>query len=182
MSSDPIGDLFREPTQQPAPVLQPDFRPEQSSTPISGLVGNVIVVVLMVALLFLVISKYGVGPTPQPVPDDKKEQVEPQPKPPEPQPAPKVEGKTLVFVHERNPQPIEHDLMLREMPKFCSDRKLQYRALDDDLPDDPVPKLLEFAKSKGVESPFVVLTNQSDEPVRVIKWPADLAGLEELFK
>jgi hypothetical protein len=168
MSSDPIGDLFREPTQRPV---------NQEPASKSGLVGNLIVVALVVVLLFVVVKRYGVGPTPEPVPDDRQEKVEPQP-----QPAPKVDGKTLVFVHERNPQPIEHDLLLREMPAFCADRKLQFRALDDDLPDDPVPKLLDFAKSKGVESPFVVLTNQADEPVRVIKWPADLAGLEELLK
>lgn len=136
--------------------------------------GSIVVIALVCVLAFLLWNKFGdQGSRPDPVPDDKKEQVEP---------APKVAGKTLVFIHERNPQPIEHDLLLREMPKFCADRKLEWRALDDDLTDHPVPKCVEFAKSKGIDSPFVILTDADDKPAKVIKWPSGVEGLQELFK
>lgn len=95
---------------------------------------------------------------------------------------PASKGKTLVFVHERNPQPIEHDLLLRQMDSYTRERGLQYRALDDDLRDDQVAEAIAFAKSKGVESPFVLLTDANDRPAKVIKWPATIDELGELFK
>ncbi len=155
MSQGPISDLFSQPVK-----------------PRANGAGVVAVVVLLSILGYLLWLRFDEGAGPIPGPDDQ-EQVEP---------APKGEGKTLVFIHERNPQPIEHDLLLREMPSFCAERKLQFRALDDDLSDEPVPDLIAFAKSKGIDSPFVVLTNKEDKPWRVIAWPADKAGLGGLFK
>lgn len=102
--------------------------------------------------------------------DDKKD----------PDPAPRIVGKTLIFIHERNPQPIEHDLLLREMPAYTAKNGLQFRALDDDMTDEPVPTLLAFAKLKGIDPPCVILTDKNDKPARVIAWPSDVAGLEKL--
>jgi len=164
-SRTPISDLFGKPT--PAPAPQPGPRNP------SGVGGWLIVAVLAVVLGWVYFNQ-GEDPKPDPKPDDQ-EQVEPSP-------APKIQGKTLVFVHERNPQPIEHDLLLREMPKFCGDRKLQFRALDDDLTEEPMPALKAFASSKNIDPPFVILTDGNDKPSRVIKWPTDIAGLGELFK
>jgi len=161
MSSSAIGDLFASPAPK---------QPEKSN--LSGVFNLIAVVALAVVLVFLLVRRNDVQPTP--VPDDQKQEQK------DAQPA--VKGKTLIFIHEKNPQSIEHDLLLREMDKWTNDRKLQYRSLDDDLPDDPVPDCLAFAKTKGIDSPFVILTDQSDKPVRVIKWPVDLAGLEELLK
>lgn len=96
---------------------------------------------------------------------------------------PAVKGKTLVFVHERDPQPIEHDLLLRQMDEYVKQRGLDgYRALDDDMTDDQTQTTIAFAKSKGIDPPFVVLTDQNDRPARAIKWPANVDGLAELFK
>lgn len=96
----------------------------------------------------------------------------------------KLTGKTLIFIHEREGQPIEHDLLLREMPQFCVSHNLTggFRVLDDDITEFPVPQLLEHAKAKGIESPFVALTDASDKTVRVIAWPQDKSGLEKLVK
>lgn len=94
-----------------------------------------------------------------------------------------VKLKTLVFVHERDPQAIEHDLLLRQMDEWCRSRGIDgYRALDDDMQDDQVKAAKAFAESKGVSSPFVLGTDASNKPVRVIKWPASIEGLEELLK
>jgi hypothetical protein len=94
----------------------------------------------------------------------------------------KSAGKTLVFIHERNPQSIEHDLLLREMPKFCEANKLQFRAYDDDMPDDPIPGLIAYAKTQGVDPPFVVLTGTDDKPKKASKWPSDIDQLKKFIK
>jgi len=95
---------------------------------------------------------------------------------------PAFKGKTLVFVHERNPQPIEHDLLLRQMDAYTSERGVSYRALDDDMKDEQTVAAVAFAKSKGIDPPFVVLTDLDDKPARAIRWPASVDGLGELFK
>jgi hypothetical protein len=94
----------------------------------------------------------------------------------------KSAGKTLVFIHERNPQPIEHDLLLREMPGFCKTNKLQFRAFDDDMPDDPIPGLIAYAKTQGIDPPFVVLTGADDKPMKASKWPTDIDQLKKFVK
>lgn len=93
-----------------------------------------------------------------------------------------VAGKTLVFIHERNPQAIEHDLLLREVPNWTADKGLQFRAFDQDVPDSPVPQLIEWAKVRGVSPPMVVLTDRNDKPARAISWPEGVSGLGELLK
>jgi hypothetical protein len=93
-----------------------------------------------------------------------------------------VAGKTLVFLHERDPQPIEHDLLLRELPAWCSDRKLQFRAFDDDIPDEPIPSLLAWALTKGVSPPLVILTDKDNRPAKVASWPESLQALEAFVK
>jgi hypothetical protein len=94
----------------------------------------------------------------------------------------KSAGKTLVFIHERNPQPTEHDLLLREMPGFCKTNKLQFRAFDDDMPDDPIPGLIAYAKTQGIDPPFVVLTGADDKPIRASKWPSDIDQLKKFVR
>jgi hypothetical protein len=91
---------------------------------------------------------------------------------------PKIEGKTLIFIHERDPQPIEHDLLLREMPAYTAKNGLQFRALDDDMPE--AEPLLAFAKLKGIDPPCVIMTGKDDKPASVIPWPKDVSGLEAL--
>lgn len=95
---------------------------------------------------------------------------------------PATSYKTLIFLHERNPQSIEHDLLLREMPKFCEANKMEFRAFDDDTPDTPIPELLSWSKSKGVEPPLVVITDKDDRPVKAAKWPNGLDELKALLK
>lgn len=90
--------------------------------------------------------------------------------------------RTLIFLHERNPQPIEHDLLLREMPKFCEANKLEFRAFDDDITDQPIPDLLAWAKGKGVEPPLVIITGKDNQPIKSAKWPAGLDELKALLK
>jgi hypothetical protein len=91
---------------------------------------------------------------------------------------PALAAKTLIFIHERNPQPIEHDLLLRELPAFCGDSKLQFRSLDDDISDAPVPDLLAWAKTKGVSPPLVIVTDEQDRPAKVTSWPESIEKLE----
>lgn len=175
----PISDLFGVTTGQPESTPANPVSPASSVPRNAGGAGGWVAVALL-AIVLAVLLWDRIGGDGQRVPDDKKqdrqERVEPQP------PAPKIAGKTLIFVHERNPQPIEHDLLLREMPKFCGDRKLQFRALDDDDTTEPVPAIVAWAKGKGVEPPFALLTGQDDKPLRVIPWPADQSKLEDLFK
>ena len=87
----------------------------------------------------------------------------------------KTAAKTLVFVHERNPSPIEHDLMLRRV----EDAGWPYRSLDDDITDEPVPQLIAYAQTRGISPPFVVATDSADKPMRAIAWPSDFSQLEE---
>lgn len=101
----------------------------------------------------------------------------------DPRPGPVVvEGSTLVFLHERNPQPIEHDELLRELPAWCADRKMQFRAFDDDISDEPIPKLITWALTKGVSPPMVILTDRENRPVKVASWPDSLEALEDFVK
>jgi hypothetical protein len=97
---------------------------------------------------------------------------------------PSVNGHAVVFVHERNPQPIEHDMLLREMPAFCKEHNLSggFLALDDDLLDEPVPSLIQFAQTRGVSPPFVVLVDKNTTPVKAASWPADLDALKAFIK
>jgi hypothetical protein len=172
----PISDLFGVPADLPERADQPQSAASSEPRNPGGAVGWVVVILLAAILAFLAFDRFGDGRKTSP--DDGKndqEQVEPKPNP-------SVVGKTLIFVHERNPQPIEHDLLLREMPKFCADRKLQFRALDDDDTTEPVPSIVTWAKSKGVESPFAMLTDANDKPLKVIPWPADLSKLETILK
>lgn len=166
MSNDPIGELFGDVASATTPTPQP----ASASNPIA----TAAVLVLLLVLIFAAWQKFGPtpGPNPPPKPDDQ-EQVEPQPK---------IVGKTLIFIHERDPQPIEHDLLLREMPDYTAGKKLQFRAFDDDTTDEPVPKVVAFAKSKGIDPPCVVLTDANDKPARAIKWPSSKEGLGDLFK
>jgi len=164
-----IADLFdKQSSPPPAPL------PPVASEP-SRLWNTLALIALVITLAVLVWQRNRPDDTPpEPKPDDQ-EQVDPQPQP-------KIKGKTLVFIHERNPQAIEHDLLLREMPAFCAAHQMQFRVLDDDLDDEPVPTLKAFAKLKGIDPPFVVMTDQDDRPAKVMKWPTEKNGLEELFK
>ena len=171
MRSDPL-DLF--PERQPQVVIQ------QQSPP-SGGAGWLVVGLLLGIALFFGYLRFTVPDNGGDREQDKQDQREEE-KDDDKQVAPKFKGKTLIFVHERNPQPIEHDLLLRQMDDYTKQRGIQYRALDDDLADDQTKAAIAFAKSKGVDSPFVVLTDADDKPARVIKWPASIDGLAELFK
>lgn len=97
----------------------------------------------------------------------------------EPRPA----GKTLIFLHERNPQSIEHSLLLREMAEFCKTNGLEggFRALDDDDQSEPVPQIIAYAKSQGVSPPCVVLANKDDQGIRAIPW-TNLEGLKAFIQ
>lgn len=96
----------------------------------------------------------------------------------------KFSAQTIIFVHERNPQSIEHDLLLREMPSWCAANNIPggFRALDDDVSDPPVPQLIQFAQTRGVNPPFVVATDSAGKPQRVISWPGSVDGLKELWR
>lgn len=168
-----IADLFDKQTSPPEPPVTPRRHVE---TEPSRLWNTIALIALVATLAVLVWQRNRPDDArPQPQPDDQQ-QVEPQPQPP------RIKGKTLVFIHERNPQSIEHDLLLREMPAFCAAHNMQFRVLDDDLDDEPVPTLKAFAKLKGIDPPFVVMTDQDDQPARVMKWPTEKNGLEVLFK
>lgn len=94
-----------------------------------------------------------------------------------------VDGKTLIFLHERNPQSIEHDMLLREMKDFCASVGLDgFRALDDDLTDAPVPQLIQWAQTKGVSPPLVILTNEDDQPFKAASFPSTLDDLKAFVK
>lgn len=97
---------------------------------------------------------------------------------------PIVEGRGIAFVHEHNPLSIEHDLILREMPAWCERRGLPagFRSYDDDLTDEPVPMLIAFAATRGVNPPFAVLVGKDGKPASAISFPASLQELEGLFK
>lgn len=172
----PLSDLLRGTSQ---PSAQPNRSPASPDpSPSSGVGGWVLAGLLAVVLIALTWQKFTPQPGPTPPDDQKREQVEPKP----PTPQPKISGKTLIFIHERNPQSIEHDLLLREMPKYTSDNKLQFRAFDDDDTTEPIPAIIAWAKSKGIDPPFVVVTDQNDKPAKVIAWPSDIAGLGALTK
>jgi hypothetical protein len=64
------------------------------------------------------------------------------------------------------------------LPAFCGDRKLQFRSLDDDISDAPVPDLLAWAKTKGVSPPLVIVTDEQDRPAKVTSWPESIEKLE----
>lgn len=161
MSRNPFGLNASEQTAAPSPQSSPGWH-------------SLVVGVLIGAAALLAYQRFA----PDGVPDgdrDREEQVEP---------APSVSGKTLIFVHERNPQPIEHDLLLREMPSFCESNGLSggFRALDDDLTDAPVPQLIQYAQTRGVVPPFVVLTDKSDKPVKAASWPTSLDELKAFIR
>lgn len=86
----------------------------------------------------------------------------------------KSDSKTIVFIHELNPQSIDRSLLLREMHDFVAARKMQFRSFDDDLTDEPVPALIAYARTKGIDPPFMVLTDQADHPIKAARFPTTL--------
>jgi hypothetical protein len=160
MSRDPFGLNATEQAAAPAPQSSPGWH-------------SLAVGVLLGAAALLAFQRFAPDGIPYDREGDQQEQVEPA-----------TDGNTLIFVHERNPQPIEHDLLLREMPAFCEANGLSggFRALDDDLTDPPVPQLIQFAQTRGVVPPFVVLTDKSDKPVKAASWPTDLEALKGFIR
>ena len=94
-----------------------------------------------------------------------------------------TKAKGVVFIHERNPLSIEHDLVLREMPKWCEQHGLAsgFRSYDDDMTDAPVVKLKDYAASKGVSPPFVALIDLSGNPTKVVPF-VDMSSVEKVIK
>ncbi len=161
--NDPLG-LFpvSDPAQTSRYALasgaeQQPFQPQPPSQ-----FTNIIVGVLIGIALVMGWQRFGNQLSP--LPDDQRQE----------QHQSKVDAKTIVFIHERNPQSIDHSMLLRGMHDFAADRKLQFRALDDDLTDEPVPAVIAFAKSKGIDPPLMVLTDSSDKPIKAAKFPATL--------
>ena len=137
--------------------------------------GGVLVIVLLVAAFFL-------GMLVSPNGGDRKQDRQDQQEQRDEQTAGDL--MTLIFIHERNPQAIEHSLLLRDMQVFCDQNGLEggFRALDDDLTEPVVASLITYAQTKGVTSPFVVATDSRDKPVKVAPWPATLDELKDFIR
>ncbi len=165
MSRNPFGLVNKELSQGEVAMLPPSRREPGWQTLLVGM--------LIGAAVLLAYQRFAPDGIPYDREGDRDERVEPA-----------TEGKTLIFVHERNPQPIEHDLLLREMKSFCESNGLPggFRALDDDLTDAPVPQLIQYAQTRGVVAPFVVLTDKSDKPVKAASWPANLDELKAFIR
>lgn len=90
----------------------------------------------------------------------------------------------LIFIHERKDAPIYQDLVLRELtPEYQKKLGVNgFRSLDDDLENSPVPELIQYAQTKGVSPPFVILTNTDDRPIKVASFPKDKQELEDFVK
>jgi hypothetical protein len=164
--ADPLG-LFSQP--QPAP-----------KPPTTSSLSTIISIALLGLVVFLAYQRFAPDffGDKEHQKDEQKDQKRDEKKDEKQDIAPKIEGKTLIFVHERDPQPIEHDLLLREIPGYTAQKSLQFRVLDDDMPE--AQPLLAFAKLKGIDSPCVILTDRNDKPASVIPWPKDVFGLEAL--
>lgn len=90
----------------------------------------------------------------------------------------------LIFIHERKDAPIYQDLVIRELtPEYQKKLGVNgFRSLDDDLENSPVPELIQYAQTKGVSPPFVILTNTDSRPIKVANFPKDKQELEEFVK
>ncbi len=157
---DPLG-LF--PDEPVAPVAAPKPAQNRWASLVVGLLVGVAVV-----LMYQRYSPDWIQPD-----GDDSEQVEPN-----------KAGNAIVFVHELNPKPIEHVMLLRELPGFCKANGLEggFLSLDDDLLDKPVPGLIQFAQTRGVSPPFVVLVDKNNKYIKAANFPSDLDDLKAFIK
>ena len=92
-----------------------------------------------------------------------------------------LEGKTLLFVHEKTNAPISETIMIREAQQFKLDNKMK-QYLDVDKDDDWVTPIKLDAEKQGIAPPFIAIVEMDGSVITKInlirKWPSDLAELK----
>ena len=87
-------------------------------------------------------------------------------------PAIKVEGTTLLMVHEKLAPPINEVLMVREAPAFVEGNKLS-GFLDVDKDDDFCAPFTELAAVKKIKPPYFAFVDLKDKNrvAKLVVWP-----------
>ena len=87
-------------------------------------------------------------------------------------PAVKVEGTTLLMVHEKLAPPISEVLMVREAPGFVEANKLS-GFLDVDKDDDYSKPFTDYAATKKISPPYFAFVDLKDKNrvVKLVVWP-----------
>lgn len=92
-----------------------------------------------------------------------------------------LEGKSLLFVHEKTNAPISETMMIREANQFKLDNKMQ-QYLDVDKDDDWVTPVKLEAEKKSIAPPFVAVVEMDGSKItkinRISKWPSSLAEIK----
>lgn len=92
-----------------------------------------------------------------------------------------LEGKTLLFVHEKTNAPISETMMIREAPQFKLDNKMQ-GYLDVDKDDDWVTPIKLDAEKQGIAPPFIAIVEMNGSKIekvsKISKWPASLSEIK----
>lgn len=92
-----------------------------------------------------------------------------------------LEGKSLLFVHEKTNAPIKETMMIREAAQFVQDNKMA-RYLDIDKDDEWLTPLKLDAEKKGIAPPFVSVVTMDGSTIskinRIAKWPESLTELK----
>lgn len=141
----------------------------------SNPIATAAVLVLVLVLIFAAWQKFGPGPAPGPGPG-------PNPKPPDGEVVTVKDGY-LLFVHERKPLSVAHADMLDVVNEYCiAHPGLEYRSVDDDLAVPEVKKIVDFAKTKGVDPPLVVYRTKAGEDKKAAKFPETKVQFEAFLK
>jgi len=78
-------------------------------------------------------------------------------------------GRTILFISEKKDGPLEHDLLVRQMPEFCKDNSCDFRWYDDD--EEAFAEVIAWAKEQSVAPPFILVTDDRLDPDKVVPWP-----------
>lgn len=94
-------------------------------------------------------------------------------------PTPPKTGGVLLFIHERQDMSVDQDLLLRKVPDYVTEHKLDgFRSIDEEQPE--IKPAIDFAASKGISPPCVVYVDRDQNMVSAIRWPESIEGLGRL--
>jgi hypothetical protein len=174
------SDLFNEPPVPAEPMVQPV---KTASSPLVSL----LIVVLAGILIYAATTRFDWGGGK----GDRDEQHHEQKDDDKKQDGQKITAKPgwLHVVRERQDPPVDQQEAVAKIYDFCElqskqDVKLGFRDTDEEDDTPAVRKMVDHAKSKGVNPPFLLYKTDGNELRGVIKLPATGSDSEilEVFK
>ena len=190
LKKDPIGDLFSrpvpgDPPPPPAPVPQVVVVPGPAAAKGDGWIGKLIFYAIIAAFIFVLGTRYtDWGGKRQD--QDHHEQKQDDNKQDDKKQDDKKQGgliakaKYVIFLSERKAKDPGEVALFEDAAPWIVEKGAEARWFDDT--DPGLSKLKEFAISKGVQIPCVVVRDKTNEPMAAFPWPKDFDALKEALK